>query len=62
VFHYIPWFGSAAYYGEDPYKFFFECREKVCAMSSGSLCFHTRDFLVLSIRQWHKIPRGVWGV
>ncbi|KAK8864202.1 hypothetical protein IAR55_001448 [Kwoniella newhampshirensis] len=28
VFHYIPWFGSAAYYGEDPYKFFFECREK----------------------------------
>lgn len=29
VFHYIPWFGSAAYYGEDPYKFFFECREKV---------------------------------
>ncbi|WRT66152.1 uncharacterized protein IL334_003105 [Kwoniella shivajii] len=28
VFHYIPWFGSAAYYGEDPYKFFFECRDK----------------------------------
>ncbi|KAK4687203.1 hypothetical protein P7C73_g2915, partial [Tremellales sp. Uapishka_1] len=28
VFNYIPWFGSAAYYGEDPYKFFFECREK----------------------------------
>ncbi|EIW70869.1 hypothetical protein TREMEDRAFT_38441 [Tremella mesenterica DSM 1558] len=28
VFHYIPWFGSAAYYGEDPYKFYFECREK----------------------------------
>lgn len=29
VFHYIPWFGSAAYYGQDPYKFLFECREKV---------------------------------
>ena len=29
VFYYIPWFGSAAYYGQDPYKFFFECREKV---------------------------------
>ncbi|KAL7421753.1 Lanosterol 14-alpha-demethylase [Cryptotrichosporon argae] len=28
VFHYIPWFGSAAYYGMDPYKFMFECREK----------------------------------
>ncbi|WVQ82406.1 hypothetical protein IAT38_004534 [Cryptococcus sp. DSM 104549] len=28
VFHYIPWFGSAAYYGEDPYKFLFECRDK----------------------------------
>ena len=29
VFHYIPWFGSAAGYGQDPYKFLFECREKV---------------------------------
>ena len=29
VFYYIPWFGSAAYYGQDPYKFFFECRDKV---------------------------------
>lgn len=28
VFHWIPWFGSAAYYGMDPYKFMFECREK----------------------------------
>jgi len=28
VFHYIPWFGSAASYGMDPYKFMFECREK----------------------------------
>jgi sterol 14-demethylase len=28
VFHYIPWFGSAAYYGMDPYKFMFECRDK----------------------------------
>ena len=32
VFHYIPWFGSAAYYGEDPYKFYFECREKVSSL------------------------------
>lgn len=29
VFHLIPWFGSAAGYGQDPYKFMFECREKV---------------------------------
>lgn len=28
MFHYIPWFGSAAYYGMDPYKFMFECRDK----------------------------------
>jgi hypothetical protein len=29
VFHFIPWFGSAATYGMDPYKFLFDCREKV---------------------------------
>ena len=29
VFHYIPWFGSAASYGNDPVKFFFESQEKV---------------------------------
>lgn len=28
VFHIIPWFGSAATYGMDPYKFLFDCREK----------------------------------
>ncbi|KAG7530997.1 hypothetical protein FFLO_04668 [Filobasidium floriforme] len=28
VFHYIPWFGSAATYGMDPYKFLFDCREQ----------------------------------
>jgi hypothetical protein len=50
VFHYIPWFGSAAYYGEDPYKFFFECREKVSFFIeasfeiSSSLIFSTAIF------------------
>ncbi|KAH8830885.1 cytochrome P450 [Flagelloscypha sp. PMI_526] len=28
VFHYIPWFGSAAGYGDEPAKFFSQCREK----------------------------------
>lgn len=28
VFHFVPIIGSAIYYGIDPYKFFFECREK----------------------------------
>ncbi|KIS68081.1 sterol 14 alpha-demethylase [Mycosarcoma maydis] len=28
VFHFVPVIGSAIYYGIDPYKFFFECREK----------------------------------
>ncbi|KAG8922031.1 Lanosterol 14-alpha-demethylase [Tulasnella sp. 418] len=28
VFHWIPWFGSAAQYGDDPLNFFFRCREK----------------------------------
>lgn len=29
VFHWVPFFGSTITYGIDPYKFFFECREKV---------------------------------
>jgi hypothetical protein len=37
VFYYIPWFGSAAYYGQDPYKFFFECRDKVCSIEKGGV-------------------------
>ncbi|SPO28762.1 probable Sterol 14 alpha-demethylase [Ustilago trichophora] len=28
VFHFVPIIGSAIYYGIDPYKFFFECRQK----------------------------------
>ncbi|KAF3928993.1 hypothetical protein ABW19_dt0206638 [Dactylella cylindrospora] len=28
VFHWLPFIGSTVYYGVDPYKFFFECREK----------------------------------
>ncbi|KAJ1024407.1 hypothetical protein NDA18_004574 [Ustilago nuda] len=28
VFHLVPVLGSAIYYGIDPYKFFFECRER----------------------------------
>ncbi|KAI0733672.1 cytochrome P450 [Fomitopsis betulina] len=28
VFHWIPWFGSAAQYGQDPVQFFLSCREK----------------------------------
>jgi sterol 14-demethylase len=47
VFYYIPWFGSAAYYGQDPYKFFFECRDKVCQASgirpSGRLAIVARS-------------------
>jgi sterol 14-demethylase len=33
VFHWIPIFGSAARYGNDPLKFLLECREKVCFLS-----------------------------
>ena len=29
VFHWVPFFGSTIVYGIDPYKFFFNCREKV---------------------------------
>jgi hypothetical protein len=30
VFHWIPIIGSTITYGIDPYKFFFECKAKVC--------------------------------
>ena len=28
VFYWIPWFGSAASYGQQPYEFFESCRQK----------------------------------
>lgn len=34
VFHYIPWFGSAASYGNDPVNFFFKCQAKVSVLLS----------------------------
>jgi hypothetical protein len=30
VFHLVPGIGSTVSYGQDPYAFFFGCREKVC--------------------------------
>jgi sterol 14-demethylase len=33
VFHWLPFIGSAISYGNDPLRFFFECREKVCTIS-----------------------------
>lgn len=30
VFHWLPIIGNTITYGMDPYKFFFECRAKVC--------------------------------
>lgn len=30
VFHWFPFIGSTVSYGMDPYKFFFDCRAKVC--------------------------------
>lgn len=30
VFHWVPVIGSTIAYGIDPYKFFFNCRRKVC--------------------------------
>lgn len=35
VFHWFPFIGSTISYGIDPYKFFFNCRAKVCSSSSG---------------------------
>lgn len=37
VFHWLPVIGSTITYGMDPYKFFFDCRAKVCFLSLCSL-------------------------
>lgn len=37
VFHYVPIIGCAVSYGMDPYKFMFDCREKVRALSCSLL-------------------------
>jgi hypothetical protein len=34
VFHWFPLVGSTISYGIDPYKFFFNCRAKVCCFIS----------------------------
>lgn len=40
VFHWFPIIGSTVTYGIDPYKFFFSCREKVCAAATLFCGFH----------------------
>lgn len=32
VFHWLPIIGSTVTYGMDPYRFFFDCRAKVCCL------------------------------
>jgi len=60
VFYYIPWFGSAAYYGQDPYKFFFECRDKVRSRPLGrfdlyrSLNTHNGALLTISTETYSR--------
>ena len=36
VFHWVPFIGSTITYGIDPYKFFFNCRQKVFQLSPQS--------------------------
>ena len=36
VHHWLPFVGSAITYGQDPYAFFFRCREKVSVVCSDS--------------------------
>lgn len=47
VFHIIPWFGSAADYGQDPYAFLFRNRDKV-----SSICRRCME----------RADEAVWGL
>lgn len=41
VFHWLPVIGSTITYGMDPYKFFFDCRAKVCFFYPHVHCLET---------------------
>jgi len=41
VFHWLPFFGSAASYGNDPLNFFFECQKKVSNPRTLSIILNT---------------------
>lgn len=36
VFHWFPILGNTIMYGMDPYKFFFDCKAKVCVAPSST--------------------------
>lgn len=38
VFHWVPIIGSTISYGMEPFKFFFECREKVSSRDPVNIC------------------------
>ena len=42
VFHWFPFVGSTISYGIEPYKFFFNAREKVCILFPDRLVGFTR--------------------
>lgn len=47
VFHWLPVIGSTITYGMDPYKFFFDCRAKVCLFYPHVHCLETNFCCVL---------------
>lgn len=58
VFHWVPVIGSTISYGIDPYKFFFNCRQKACeqllpllSQSQAELCLVWRSLYLYSARE-----------
>jgi sterol 14alpha-demethylase len=50
VFHWFPVVGNTVMYGMDPYRFFFECRAKVCFTREGGSASLTGGSMVISSR------------
>jgi hypothetical protein len=52
VFHWLPVIGNTVMYGMDPYRFFFECRAKVCFMKKGGSAWLIGGSMVISSRSY----------
>lgn len=67
VFHWLPFIGSAASYGNDPLNFFFKCREKVtshCSLkdrSTKGFCQYGDVFTFIMLGRKVTVALGAKG-
>jgi hypothetical protein len=55
VFHWFPIVGNTVMYGMDPYKFFFECREKVSFEDAPLVDAGMRGLILVVVLVWRLL-------